>query len=219
MNQWIESVVTRNAVGGDTGHWKILFPHLLWNLWKNRNNVIFNSVCWSAKEILERATTIGFMKINTDGSRKMVTGMASAGGLIRDHTGRWLTGFTSKIGKTNNFNAELWGIRDGLCLAIRMGFSSIMLESDSEAAVYVLTKEIDSMSVESTLIADCKLLMRRFQNIRLTHVLREGNQYADFLANLGQTSPWGTSILDSPPEGMITLLERDAMTASFRRLR
>nr|BAF36311.1 hypothetical protein [Ipomoea trifida] len=48
--------------------------------------------------------------------------------------------------------------------------------------------------------------MRDFRSIKITHILREGNQSADFLANLGQNSDWGTTILDDPPEGLRELL-------------
>nr|BAF36312.1 hypothetical protein [Ipomoea trifida] len=71
----------------------------------------------------------------------------------------------------------------------------------------------------NTLISDCRALMRDFRSIKITHILREGNQSADFLANLGQNSDWGTTILDDPPEGLRELLVRDShgVAASRRR--
>nr|GMD45892.1 hypothetical protein Iba_chr10dCG14370 [Ipomoea batatas] len=37
------------------------------------------------------------------------------------------------------------------------------------------------------------------------------------LANLGQTSAWGTTVLNRPPDGMIELLARDAHGAALSR--
>nr|GLL31602.1 hypothetical protein Itr_chr07CG11750 [Ipomoea trifida] len=64
---------------------------------------------------------------------------------------------------------------------------------------------------------DCKSLVQHFHEINIMHVLREGNQCADFLANLGQTFAWGTTVLNRPPEGMIELLDRDAHGAALSR--
>lgn len=35
--------------------------------------------------------------------------------------------------------------------------------------------------------------------VRVTHVLREGNNVADFLANLGQSMDLGLHLFESPP--------------------
>lgn len=48
------------------------------------------------------------------------------------------------------------------------------------------------------------------KNCRFIHTLREGNKYADWLANLGQDANWGTTILDDPPDGLVSFLRSDA---------
>ena len=41
------------------------------------------------------------------GAVKTASGLASAGGLIRDSTGSWVMGFVINIGKTDTLSVEL----------------------------------------------------------------------------------------------------------------
>lgn len=50
---------------------------------------------------------VGVIKINTDGSFKGSTGMAAAGGVLRDEHGNWVGGFIMNSGLSNVENAEL----------------------------------------------------------------------------------------------------------------
>lgn len=52
--------------------------------------------CWVGWTPLEG----GWVKLNTDGAKKHVTKLASAGGLVRDGRGNWMVGFWIKIGNT-----------------------------------------------------------------------------------------------------------------------
>lgn len=54
-----------------------------------------------------------FIKLDTDGSFDPALGTACTGGLIRDHSGRWLGGFHRNM-TANSMMAELWALRDGL---------------------------------------------------------------------------------------------------------
>ncbi|XP_031120628.1 uncharacterized protein LOC116023758 [Ipomoea triloba] len=246
LTDWMMKACTTQTQD-DGSRWNTVFPYLLWNMWKARNNLVFNSINGSANDIIIKANReakeahrillkhtgplharqtwvawsppqLDYVKMNSDGARKSISGLASAGGLFRDHRGRWIVGFTTNIGRTSSFRAELWGFREGLIVAIHRGFTHLIAESDSEALVNVIVNNSDDGSLDSTLVADCKALARHFQEFRLNHTLREGNQCADFLANLGQHSAWGTTLLDHPPDGLTTLLARDAQgVASCRR--
>lgn len=248
LTNWIKRACSNDnkAVAGIS--WNLLFPYLLWNLWLARNQISFNGVRSPAPEILQRAIKgakeaqtlllkhngpdkasqlwvawtpppAGYVKVNTDGAKKANTGLASAGGLIRDDIGQWVVGFLSNIGNTNSFIAELWGFREGLIIAKSHGFDKVVAETDSEALKHVMEAGGEQSMATNTLISDCRALMRDFRSIKITHILREGNQSADFLANLGQNSDWGTTILDDPPEGLRQLLVRDShgVAASRRR--
>ena len=62
----------------------------------------------SIRKIRWEKLEVGWMKLNTDGASNSLLGLAGGGGLIRDEAGRWVAGFTRKIGKANSFLAKLW---------------------------------------------------------------------------------------------------------------
>ncbi|MBA0585704.1 hypothetical protein Gorai_016471, partial [Gossypium raimondii] len=55
--------------------------------------------------------------LNTDGVVQLDTENASVGGVARDMNGQWLFGFYRYLGQCSIFDAELWGIFEGLKLA------------------------------------------------------------------------------------------------------
>lgn len=69
-----------------------------------------------------------FFKLNTDGSARGNPGMASVGGLLRDHRGAWVGSFSRAICFTNSMAAELWGLRDGLVLAKNLNIRKLLIE-------------------------------------------------------------------------------------------
>ncbi|GLU21496.1 hypothetical protein SLE2022_376300 [Rubroshorea leprosula] len=99
------------------------------------------------------------MKLNTDGSSLGNPGPYGAGGIFRDHHGNWIVGHSRNVGIAPSLTAELWAIRDGLRLAVDKGFHDIIVESDSKAAVLLLSKNFDSLHYLSTLL-DCRNLMQ-----------------------------------------------------------
>ena len=71
------------------------------------------------------------MKVNINGAAKGNLKMATCGGLIKDSTGKWISGFFKKLGICLSFMVELQGIVQGLELAWSRGMQNIELESDS----------------------------------------------------------------------------------------
>ena len=80
----------------------------------------------------------GWMKLNIDGSVFGSLGVAGCGGVIRDDYGQWISGFTKRIGITNSFIAELWGLREGLIMCCDLNISSLIVELDARAVVDLL---------------------------------------------------------------------------------
>lgn len=64
-------------------------------------------------------------------------GSAGAGGLIRNHLGEWIAGFSRNLGWTTNTVAELWALRDGLPLNI----SQLFIVLDAKVIVDLLNKK------------------------------------------------------------------------------
>ena len=68
------------------------------------------------------------MKLNTDGLVFGNLGVASCGGVIRDDCGNWISGFTKRIGITNSFIAEMWGLREGLIMCCNLNIASLIVD-------------------------------------------------------------------------------------------
>ena len=60
-------------------------------------------------------------------------GPYGGGGLIGDHNGDWIIGFSRNLGFTDSFITELWVLRDGLTLAREHNLNSLILEMDAMA--------------------------------------------------------------------------------------
>ena len=147
--------------------WKIIFSFAVWNIWKNRNHFVFKGRPQNprlAKIIIDHALEFFFcagltnglrtrvtnlvkwgrleirwMKLNTDGSSLGNLGIASGGGVIRDQSGRWVVGFSRKIGIATSLLAKLWAIRDGLMLCIERNLAMVEVGLDAKAVVDMLT--------------------------------------------------------------------------------
>ncbi|KAJ1379763.1 Ribonuclease H-like superfamily [Sesbania bispinosa] len=76
----------------------------------------------------------GWLKWNLDGSVRAQSGAAS-GGVLRDASGIWISGFTRNVGCASVTIAELWAFKDAIHISSLRGDSSIWLESDSSTAL------------------------------------------------------------------------------------
>ena len=102
--------------------WKVVFPIVIWNVWKSRNNTVFNKkkrnpslameivkqaleyyhcvaslrlqTCKVLKGIWWERPPQGWMKLNIDGSAKGNPDLVGCGGVIRDDSGQWIVGFS-----------------------------------------------------------------------------------------------------------------------------
>ena len=67
-----------------------------------------------------------------------------------------------------------------------MGYKNIILEIDSLIVANMLITNMICLPLLSTLIDDCKELLKRPWRVIPRHIYREGNICADFLANKGR---------------------------------
>ena len=77
-------------------------------------------------------------------------------------------------------------VRFGLSNAWDMGYKNIILEIDSLIVVNMLITNIVCLPLLSTLIDDCKALLKRPWRVIPRHIYCEGNICTDFLANKGR---------------------------------
>ncbi|GKV23781.1 hypothetical protein SLEP1_g33477 [Rubroshorea leprosula] len=246
FKSWIKVNVGVHNSPPSSSTWPTVFSYAVWSIWYSRNQLVHDNKHISIFDLkcstLDRAqefirlqpalTTFqpktivsvgwsppspGFAKLNTDGSALTNPGIAGAGGLLRDHLGRWMVGFSRSIGWTTSIAAELWAIRDGLEIAAGKGISKTIVETDSKVAVLLIESIDTTLHSLGTLISDCRWLLRLFTDARISHIYREANAAADFLAKLGSTSANDFVLYEESPPGLSSILYHDLIGTSFPR--
>ena len=65
---------------------------------------------------------LGMVKLSVDGCSRGNPGMATIGGVLRDHQGMVLAAFSSFLGHQSILFTELMALLEGLDLASQLGF-------------------------------------------------------------------------------------------------
>ncbi|CAN1189723.1 Putative ribonuclease H protein At1g65750 [Linum perenne] len=160
----------------------------------------------------------GWVVLNTDGSVFPGNSMAAAGGLIRSNDGRCLLAFCTNLGKCSIMRAELRGVIAGLQLAWDHGYRKVAVRVDSRA-ILSLVKGVDNPShLHGREAATIREFFNRDWEVTISHVFREGNFAADYLANLGHAHHHGVHLLSLFDCNLSYFLRRDCMGISEPRL-
>ncbi|KAG6467116.1 hypothetical protein ZIOFF_075057 [Zingiber officinale] len=123
----------------------------------------------------------GWFKLNTDGSSRGNPGESSYGAIVRDHSGQVVVARQGVLGEGSNIRAELMAILRGLELCVDRQLFPIWLESDSLVALHIIGSSGISWELREEILRTRRLV--RQYGVRCTHIYREGNAAADFLAN------------------------------------
>ncbi|MBA0854089.1 hypothetical protein Goshw_025848 [Gossypium schwendimanii] len=89
--------------------------------------------------------------LNTDGSVRLEDGSATAGGIVRNRIGKWILDFNKFLESYSVFEAELWGILDGLGILIDRGYKEVQIRIGSIEVASAI-HEISSGGPNTTLI-------------------------------------------------------------------
>jgi len=90
-----------------------------------------------------------FIKINFDGASKGNPGPARYGVVFRNHNGKILVTGAGSLGYTTNNVAELWGLINGLQMAIQNNFQKLIVEGDSQVIIDLLGKILNGANLDS----------------------------------------------------------------------
>ena len=101
------------------------------------------------------------MKLNTNGSANGDSGLVGYERVIRDDCGRWIKGFSKRIGIISNLVAELKGLREELMLCCKLNISSLLVELDAKTIMNVLGNSSYANNIISPILDDCRLLASR----------------------------------------------------------
>ncbi|CAN1168442.1 Putative ribonuclease H protein At1g65750 [Linum perenne] len=141
------------------------------------------------------------MVINSDGSVLQPSGLAAAGGLIRNEVGHCTAAYSLNLGKCSITRAELRGALYGMHKAWDLGYRKVLMLMDSTAAIKIFGKKEDTQHQHAAEACQFQELQARNWEIRLQHTYREANKAADHLANRGHSLPLGDhSVPTSDPE-------------------
>ncbi|KAK4384647.1 hypothetical protein Sango_3039800 [Sesamum angolense] len=98
------------------------------------------------------------MKLNMDGASKGSTGLAGAGGIIRDASGHTIVAFQEFLGLATNTFAEISAVAKGLEIAHNMGLNDIWVEMDSKVGLLlILKKNTGHWKIQHLLAKNCYL--------------------------------------------------------------
>ncbi|PPD78117.1 hypothetical protein GOBAR_DD24961 [Gossypium barbadense] len=91
-----------------------------------------------------QALALGWIKTNCDTTMHSNSNEASIGGLIRDHYGNWMAGFSGYLGLSSMLRAESHAIWEGLLVA---WFQQVIVESDCADAGTLINSSSQASSV------------------------------------------------------------------------
>jgi ribonuclease HI len=210
---WMHSNCLDSSTHDHNIPWQSLFSFGIWSLWLRRNQFVFkpdshlldpvvNAISHASEffylvgsysKVKTKISTpikwvappVGWFKLNKDGSSLGNPGLAGGGGVIRNHVGDWVGGFSRAIGITTSVQAELRALKDGLNLAIDLGILNLEIEMDSLVAVECINSITTPNAFLSTIVSDCRSLMEGFEMCSFKHIFREANGCADLLAKTG----------------------------------
>ena len=103
---------------------------------------------------------------------------------IRDSAGNWIRGFARYIGYTTSI-IEFWALRDGLQLAIQLGVQNLEVELDAKVIVDLINSRNSSNTAYSSLLFDCRLLLKMIPRTKMKHVFRKANKCINTLVRKG----------------------------------
>ncbi|MBA0757627.1 hypothetical protein Gotri_020712, partial [Gossypium trilobum] len=78
------------------------------------------------------------------GSVKIYEGFVAYGGLVQDHNGEWIIGFSRYLGNCTMMETELWGILDGLKRSFGGSWTAInaIIDGSSGNSNFALVRRI-----------------------------------------------------------------------------
>ena len=118
-------------------------------------------------------------------------------------------GFARAIGFTSSIAAKLWAIRDGLTRCCNVSLEAVEVEIDASATVSLVSQATHTNGELSSLIDDCRNLMKNIPQVRLKHCFREANRCTNALAKFGAYMEDDFIVFESLPSLIVSFLYSD----------
>ncbi|KAL0283767.1 UNVERIFIED_CONTAM: putative ribonuclease H protein [Sesamum angustifolium] len=127
---------------------------------------------------------LGWVKLNLDGAFRGNPGVSGAGGIIRDHFSQVILAYYESLGFSTNMMTKLQGMLRGIQLCFERSLFHVWVEVDAMHVIQLISKQSKGTWHLQTLLIKIRKHLSLLEG-KLTHIFREGNQAADFLAKLG----------------------------------
>ena len=124
------------------------------------------------------------MKLNSDGCCKGNPGNGGGGSILRDDTGQVIFAHADFYDDTTNYIAEAKALLQGLHICKTRGMDHIDIEVDSLMLQQIICRRIATPWAIAYEIRQIETILRQI-DYSISHVYRENNRAADFLANWG----------------------------------
>ena len=147
--------------------------------------------------------------LNTDSTIMNNLGLARCGGLIRDNTSSWISGFCKDLRNYHSIMVELWGLLEGLKLATSLNISKLIVQMDAAIVVDLIVNNSSDNMLFNPLLFGCSNLLDRIPHNTIVHIFKETNQCADCLAKKGLKAQNPLFTFCSPPTDVYPLLLAD----------
>ncbi|GMJ14454.1 hypothetical protein HRI_005114600 [Hibiscus trionum] len=198
--------------------WGVVFAAMAWNLWKHRNELVFQGAMDQPSSILHRSITWACYyaeascfsrSLNT----KMLRKLTGAQGRIKPPSGFVCVSVDGSIRVPSVFKTEIWAIWTGLCLTWENGFERVQIQSDCCTVVDMVMDRHASLS-PTPLVRAIAAWRERSWFAEVIWVPREQNTTADKLAKYQDCSTRALTVFDQPPSFLFSYLSRDRMSAA-----
>ncbi|KAL1185378.1 hypothetical protein V6Z11_A01G111000 [Gossypium hirsutum] len=130
--------------------WSCLFGLIAWRIWKSKNLFIFQSINWTAYDVIKSSLSLAqhfepFLigtKVRSTSSEihhhfsedwvhLFSDGNALAGEVVRGRNGNWILEFTHYLSNCSPLEAEFWGILDGILILLNKGYKRVNIQTDN----------------------------------------------------------------------------------------
>ena len=105
--------------------------------------------------------------------------------------------------------AELWGLYQGLILAWEVGIKWLLVEVDNLCVTQMISKQVVVPNMFYALVVAVRKLLSRNWQTSITHIYREANSAADFMANMAHSVLLGLHVFSNPPMGIYSIISQD----------
>ncbi|XP_039044472.1 uncharacterized protein LOC120183949 [Hibiscus syriacus] len=152
--------------------------------------------------------------LNTNGAVHKISSNGSVGGLIRNMNGDWIIGFNKPVEISTPLQDELWGILEGLHLALSHNIERLQCQTDSAEALKLVSSPMANCNPIALVRSIANLISKQWK-IEFILIRREANAAADFLAKTTADTNERAQTYIVPPQEIIPLLQRGLYDPAF----